>query len=140
MVTVISRAAFWAAVLSGLPSTAWSIAHHRDPLEATRAAGLMVLPDDSRSLPLAGAAAAVHGALSLGWTCVIARTLPQDAGRARSVLHGALLGAAIAGLDLGVAHVVRTPRFAPIRELPVAPQLADHVAFGAVAGFVLRGS
>jgi hypothetical protein len=100
----------------------------------------MLAPYESRRVPLVAAAAAVHASLSVGWTAVIARTLPRDAGRARSVLHGVLMGAAIAGADLGTAHVVRNPRLVAIRELPVAPQVADHVAFGAVVGFVLRRS
>lgn len=94
-------------------------------------------PDEHRLAPLIGAAAAVHAALSLGWTVVIAATLPRSAGPARTVLHGALVGAAIAGLDLGVAHALPHPRLAAIAELEVAPQLADHVAFGAVAGLLL---
>jgi high-affinity Fe2+/Pb2+ permease len=100
----------------------------------------MLVPRETRTGRLVGAAAIVHGVLSLGWTCVIARTLPRDAGRARSTVHGVLMGAAVAGLDLGIAHALRTPRFAAIRELPVRPQVADHLAFGAVAGFVLRRS
>jgi hypothetical protein len=88
----------------------------------------MLLPDESRPSRLLPAAAVVHGALSLGWTAVLAR----------SPRHGMLAGAAIAVLDLGTAHLVRSRRFAAIRELPVLPQLADHVAFGVVAVAALR--
>jgi len=138
LVRRIVRAGFWAAALSGVPSTLWSVRHGRDPLEAARAAGRMLVPRETQTVPLVGAAALVHGVLSSGWTVVIAATLPRDAGRARSVLHGALMGAAIAGADLGLAHVVRHPRLAAIRALPLGPQVGDHVAFGAIAGLLLR--
>ena len=69
----------------------------------------------------------VHLALSLGWT------LALDRAGVRGARRGALAGLAIAALDLGVAGA-RSPR---VRALPLAPQLADHAAFGAVAGHVL---
>ena len=47
---------------------------------------------------------------------------------------GALAGLAIGGLDLGIA----ARRVPAIAALPQVPQLADHVAFGAVAGWMLR--
>jgi hypothetical protein len=135
---VIARAAFWAAALSGAPSTLYALRTGRDPLEASRAAGRLLLPDERGPVPLVGAAAVVHGALSLAWTGVIARTLPREAGLTRSVRHGIVMGGAIAVVDLGLAHVLRSPRFAAIRALPLAPQVADHLAFGAVAGALLR--
>jgi hypothetical protein len=46
---------------------------------------------------------------------------------------GALAGLAIAGLDLGVLGR-HWPR---IRALPTLPQVADHVAFGALVGAVV---
>ncbi len=52
----------------------------------------------------------------------------------RRVLFGGLAGAAIAALDLGV--VAR--RVPAIRELPTAPQWADHILFGATVGAVLE--
>jgi branched-subunit amino acid ABC-type transport system permease component len=49
------------------------------------------------------------------------------------VLAGALAGAAIAALDLGLIG-----RYFPLIDaLAFLPQLADHVAFGAVAGLVI---
>ena len=48
-------------------------------------------------------------------------------------MWGALGGVAIAGLDLGVLGR-RWPR---IRALPLVPQVADHVAFGALVGAVV---
>ena len=52
----------------------------------------------------------------------------------RRVAWGAVAGLAIAALDLGLAHRSRAPRFAPVSDLPLWPQVADHVAFGALIG------
>ena len=69
----------------------------------------------------------VHLALSLGWTVVL------DRAGVRGARAGALAGLAIAALDLGVVG----GRHPSIRALPLAPQLADHAAFGAIAGRLL---
>jgi hypothetical protein len=124
----IVRGALLAGTLSGIPSTAWALATGADPLAATYAAGRMLLPHETRPSRLIPAAALVHGALTLGWTAALACRPRQ----------GLLAGAAIAALDLATAHASGSPRFAAIRELPVAPQLADHLAFGVVAVGVLR--
>ncbi|HJQ41617.1 MAG TPA: hypothetical protein VJ831_00905 [Jatrophihabitantaceae bacterium] len=129
----IVRAGVVAAAVSGLPSTLWSLRHGRDPLEATKAAGRLLLPNGRRTVPLLGSAAVAHIVLSLGWSELIVRTLPRGAGRAQTALHGVMMGGAIAALDLGLAHVIRTPRLAGIRDLPVWPQVADHLAFGMIA-------
>lgn len=118
-----------AAAASGIPSTAHAVATGRDPLEATLAAGSMLLPDEERRLPLFLAAGFVHLTLSLGWAAVLARVLP----RRRTAAWGAVAGLGIAALDLGVAG----RRFPRIRALPLAPQIADHVAYGALVGAAL---
>jgi hypothetical protein len=46
---------------------------------------------------------------------------------------GVAAGLAIAALDLGVIG----RRFPRIRALPLAPQIGDHLAYGAVAGTVI---
>lgn len=124
----VLRAAAWAAALSGIPSTAHALATGRDPLEAVYAAGTILLPRETRRLRLAGAAVPVHLALALGWTVLLDRAGARSAGR------GAVAGLAIAALDLGLAG----RRYPRIRALPVLPQLADHAAFGAIAGSLLR--
>ena len=124
------RAAAWAAVLSGLPSTAHALATGRDPLESAYAAGTILLPGERRRRRLLAAAVPVHLALSLGWTLALERAGVRGARR------GALAGLAIAALDLGVAGR-RVPR---VRALPLLPQLADHVAFGAIACALLARS
>lgn len=112
------------AVLSGLPSTVWTLARGRSRwslLDSTRAAGTLL---GKRSV-VRGAVA--HAAISLWWTLVM-----QRAG-VRTPTAGAAFGAGIAALDLGV--IAR--RYPAIRSLPIGPQVADHLAFGAVVGWML---
>ena len=117
------------AVLSGAPSTLHALATRADPLEATLAAGTLVLPRERRPLPLLLVALPLHTAISLGWGVVLALALPPR----RAVGAGALAGLAIAALDLGVVG----RRYPRIRALATWPQVADHVAFGAVVGAVV---
>ena len=118
-----------AAVLSGAPSTLYALMKGEDPLEPTVAAGSILLPSETRHGPLVAASVPVHLALSLGWGVVLARILP----RRNTILWGATAGLLIAALDLGVIGRL----FPRIRALPLGPQLADHVAFGVVAGATL---
>jgi hypothetical protein len=116
-------------VLSGIPSTVIALARGEDPLAATVAAGsILVSPRRGRGLRLA-AAVPVHLALSLGWGMVLSAFLPRRA----TIRWGALAGLGIAALDLGVIG----RRFKDIDALPLAPQIADHVAYGMVVGAVL---
>jgi len=117
----------WAAVLSGAPSTLHAVATGRDPLEPTKAAGSVLLPREMRALPLLVAAVPLHLALSFGWAFALERAGIRGAAR------GAAAGLAIAALDLGVVG----RRFPRVRALPLLPQVADHLAYGAVVGFVL---
>jgi hypothetical protein len=123
----ILRAALAAAALSGIPSTAYALANGRDPLEAARAAGSLVLRHEARHGRLLAAAVPVHLALSLGWTVALDRAGVRG-GRA-----GAAAGLVIAALDLGVVG----RRFPQIDALPLLPQLADHAVFGVIAGILL---
>jgi hypothetical protein len=122
------RAGAVAGVLSGAPSTVHALATRRSPIDALRAAGTLLLADDAPPTALTAAGVVAHGAISLGWGVVLAAVLP----RRQEVVWGALAGVAIAGLDLGVLGR-RWPR---IRALPTVPQVADHVAFGALVGAV----
>jgi hypothetical protein len=123
----VLRAAAWAAALSGIPSTVHALVTGRDPLDAVLAAGAIVLPQETSRVRLAAAAVPVHLALSLSWTLVL------DRAGVRTARRGALAGLAIAALDLGIA----AHAFPRVRALPVGPQLADHAAFGAIAGRLL---
>lgn len=88
----------FAALLSGAPSTLHAFVVGASPLEATLAAGTLVLPCERRLLPLLLAAVPAHAAISLGWGVVLALVLPAR----RTVGAGAVAGLAIAALDLGV--------------------------------------
>ena len=118
-----------AAVVSGAPSTAYAFAAGRDPLEATLAAGKLLRPHETKRARLVTAAVPVHLTLSLGWALVLSRVLP----RRHSTAWGAAAGAAIAAVDLGVVG----RRVPAIRALPTAPQVADHVLYGATVGWVM---
>ena len=119
-------------LVSGLPSTVHALATGRSPIEATRAAGTLVLPGDSRRGVLLAAAVPVHVALSLGWAGVLAVTLPRR-GPGFGAVAGAAAGLVIAAADLGLAG----RRFPRIRALPLAPQVADHIVYGLTVGWVL---
>lgn len=118
-----------AAIVSAFPSTVVAVASGGDPLEATLAAGSIVLPRETSARRLAAAAVPLHLALSVGWAAVLQGLLP----RRGTVAAGAAAGLAIAALDLGVIGR-HSPR---IRALPLLPQLADHAVFGATAAWVL---
>ena len=118
-----------AAVVSGMPSTAYALRTGRDPLEAVWAAGSLLLGAERRRDRLLAAAVATHLGVSLGWALVLSRALPDR----RTILFGALAGLVIAGLDLGIIGRC-LPR---IRELPQLPQLVDHLTYGATVAAVL---
>jgi membrane associated rhomboid family serine protease len=120
------------AVLSGIPSTLWTLVERGDPAEGGRALGRVLLPREERTVVLLAAGAPVHLALSLGWAGVLGAVLPQRA----EPLTGAVGGLAIAALDL----VVLGRLFPPIRALPQGRQWADHVAFGLTVGVVLQAT
>ena len=129
MIREAARAALPAAALSGLPSTLDALARRRDPLEASLAAGSMLLPREQRRVRLVAAAVPVHLGLSFAWTFILSATLP----RRRPIAEGIVAGLAIAALDLGVAGGL----FPRIRKLRPFPQVADHVAFGILVATAL---
>ncbi len=115
-----------AAVGSGLPSTLHALAVGADPLAAVRAAGTL-LPGAAGGHPLVRGVIA-HLAVSGFWGGLLAH-LP----RRHPAAWGALAGAGIAAVDLGLVG----RRYPAITSLPRAPQVADHVAFGTLLGWVL---
>lgn len=118
-----------AAVVSGGPSTAHALVTGKNPLEASLAAGTLLLPGEQRPAPLLLAAAPVHITLSLAWALLLAVALPPR----RTAAWAALAGLGIAALDLGLIG----RRFPRIRALPQLPHVADHLAYGATVGAVL---
>jgi hypothetical protein len=114
-----------AAGVSGLPSTVHAIATRGDALEAANAAGTLV--PGRRDEPSLAAGITAHLAISIFWGAVIrvgVRYVPRH-----RLLFGAVAGASIAALDLGVVG----RRLPALAALPQAPQWADHIAFGVVA-------
>ena len=69
------------AATAGIPSTAYSLINGDDVLEGGRAAGAIVLPNETRTPVLLAAGAVVHLAISLGWAAVLAAVLPRQASR-----------------------------------------------------------
>jgi hypothetical protein len=120
------------SVVSAFPSTVWTLLRRGDVLEGGRALGLVLLPNERRTVVLLAAGAPVHLALSVGWAYVLAAALPRRA----EPLYGALGGLAIAALDLGLLGRL----FPPIQALPQGRQWADHVAFGLTVGAVLEAT
>lgn len=125
----VAKAAAAAAILSGIPSTAHALATRTNPFASVRAAGSIVCHERASRATRFVAGLVVHAVISLGWTAVLAVVLP----RRHAAAWGALAGAGIAALDLSIAD----RRFPAIAELPRGAQVADHVAFGAIAGHVL---
>ena len=125
-----------AGFLSGAPSTLHALVTGADPLAAARAAGNLLLPAVAPPAALLGAGVLSHVVLSAGWGTVLAVAVRRYA--LPPVVAGLAAGAAIAAVDLGLlAHGPAGRRWPLIRALPVGPQVADHLAFGAIAGAVL---
>ena len=126
----VLQAGLVGAVVSGFPSTVWTLLEGGDPAEGGRALGKVLLPREERTLVLLVAGAPVHLVLSLGWAGVLAAVLPEH----DEPVLGAVGGLAIAALDLAVLGRF----FPPISALPQGRQWADHAAFGLSVGVVLR--
>jgi hypothetical protein len=120
-----------AALASGIPSTLHSLWTRTSVLEGTLAAGTLLLHDESRPSRLIPAAAVAHLSLSFGWALVLAASLPQR----HRLSWATAAGLGIAGLDLGVIGRRFFPR---IRALPLAPQVADHLAYAWTVALVLN--
>jgi len=98
-------------------------------MQATRAAGAMLISADSSDAALFWAAALVHSIVSLFWAAVLTWTLPR-----KYTFWWALVAAAgIAVLDLRVLGRL----FPEVYALPFWPQFADHLAWGTTLGAAL---
>jgi len=126
------QAGLVAAVVSGAPSTVWTLLEGGDVTEGGRALGRVLLPREERTWVLLAAGAPVHGALSVGWAYVLAAVLPER----DEAVAGVIGGLGIAALDLAVLGRC----FPSIAALPQGRQWADHVAYGLSVGLVLRKS
>ena len=119
-----------AALLSGIPSTLYAWITGGDVMEATRAAGAMLIPAASTDRELFIAATLVHAGVSLFWTLILVPLLP----RRHTVIWAIVALAFIAVLDLRLVGRL----FPEIFALSFWPQFADHIAFGAALGNVLE--
>jgi hypothetical protein len=124
------RAGLIAAVTSGAPSTLWAWWTGGDLLEATRAAGAMLIPAESSTIALFVAATVAHVSISIFWASALTATLP----RKHTAIAAVIASAAIAILDLRIIGRM----FPEIYALPFWPQFADHLAWGMTVGVVLR--
>jgi hypothetical protein len=121
----------WTATLvGGTPSTLYALASAGDPMEATRAAGAMLISASSGTVELVLAAAVVHVCVSFFWAAILVRILP----RPHVVLWATAAAAIIGYFDLRVIAPVFFPEVA---NLPLVPQMADHLMWGASLGWVL---
>ena len=119
-----------ATLLSGIPSTVWALVQGGDAAAATRAAGAMLLPHETRFAYLLAAAAVVHPLVSLFWAAVLWYLLPR-----RQLVFSALAASvAIALIDL---RLIAPAFFPAVAALDFWPQLADHLMWGATFGAVL---
>jgi hypothetical protein len=113
-----------ATLLSGIPSTLYALLTGGDAMEATRAAGAMLLPAETRLPVLLAAAAIAHSSVSFFWATVLWLTLPDR----HTTLWAMLASVAIALLDL---RLIAPAFFPEVAALAFWPQLADHLMWGA---------
>jgi hypothetical protein len=119
-----------ATLLSGIPSTVYALVTGRDVLEATRAAGAMLIAAESSGTALFAAAALVHVCVSFFWAATVVGVLPRKA-----VVEWAIAAsAAIGWLDL---RLIAPAFFPEVAQLEIAPQMADHLMWGATLGIAL---
>ena len=119
-----------AALLSGIPSTVYAWLTGRDIMEATRAAGAMLISARSSDTALFWSAAIVHSVVTIFWAMLLTWALP----RKRTFAWALVASAGIALLDLRVIG----RWFPEIHALDFWPQFADHLMWGGVLGAVLQ--
>jgi hypothetical protein len=128
-----------ASVFSGTPSVVHALASRRSlrgaaryGLDATRAIGTLV-PGPGSPRPGLVRGAVMHGLISVAVAEGLGLVLPRQ----RSVAWGAVAGLGVGVVNLGI---VARRWFPELAALPLAAQLADNAAFGAVfAAVVDRG-
>jgi hypothetical protein len=125
---------FWAwlagTLFSGVPSTVFFLAAGQPLWPPVHAVGSMLVSSNAAPWLIFVAAAAVHGAVSLLWTIVVACLIPVN-----HVVPWALAASGlIAAFDLRIV----APLFFPeVARLSFWPQFADHLAWGLLVGMTL---
>ncbi len=126
----VALAALAAGVGGGAPSTLHALLRRRDPFEATRAAGHLVAGAGTPDGRLTVAGLGIHGAVSCAWAALLVPLL-------RRRRHPVALGAGAGLVIAGVIRVAARRLAPPLAALPAWPQVADHVAYGALVGAVV---
>lgn len=119
-----------ATLLSGIPSTLWALLSGNDVTEATRAAGAMILPDETRLVRLFLAATVVHVVVSFFWAAVLIWLLPRRHVTAYATAAALLIGV----IDL---RLIAPIFFPAVAALEFWPQMADHAMWGITFGAAL---
>ncbi|MBW2279781.1 MAG: hypothetical protein JRG76_07165 [Deltaproteobacteria bacterium] len=120
-----------AGLVSGVPSTVYLLVTGGDLFASLDALVAMVTSRDLAMPYHVAVAAGVHFAVSFGWAAVLVALVPR-----RAPVLGALAASVLIALvDL---ELIAPYFFAEVAALPFLPQLADHLAWGAVVGVVLR--
>ena len=120
-----------AGLVGVIPSTVYLLVTGGDVFASVNALAAMVAGNELPVLRGVAVAAAVHFALSFFWASVLVAFLPR-----RAPVFGALVASTIITfLDL---KVIAPHYFAEAAALAFIPQLADHLAWGATVGAVLR--
>ncbi len=117
----------WAGAVSVVPSAVTAGA--RPWWHSAQAAGNLLLPASAPPGRLLAVGATTRAAVALNWGVVLSRWLD----RRHPVAHGTLAGLALFGFQ----YVLVGRRRPLVAVLPALPQLADHLAYGGVAGAVL---
>jgi hypothetical protein len=120
-----------ATLLGGIPSTLHAWLTGGDIMEATRAAGAMLVPPSSSLPRLLLAAAVVHGVVSLVWASLLVVVLP----RRHTIVAAVVAAAFIALFDLWFIAPLWFPE---VGALAFWPQFADHLLWGLSLGVTLR--
>ena len=122
-----------AGLVGAIPSTVYLLVTGGNVFASVNALAAMVAGNELPVLHSVAVATAVHITLSFFWASVLVTLLPL-----RAPVVGALVASAIITiLDL---KVIAPHYFAEAAALAFVPQLADHLAWGATVGAVLRAS
>ena len=120
-----------AALVGVIPSTVYLLVTGGDVFASVNALAAMLSANELPVLHRVAVAAAIHITLSFFWASMLVALLPR-----RAPVFGALAASAIITiLDL---KVIAPHYFTDAAALEFLPQLADHLAWGATVGAVLR--
>jgi len=121
-------AALIAGIFSGIPSISYYISTGLDWTHSTKAIGLIFF-DTSQSWTLIfGSATLFHFVVSCFWSFILRIFLPKK----NQIILAGFAGILIALFDLKII----APFIPSLANLDFYPQLADHILWGMIVGFV----